>query len=173
MDPRAETYLRLLAEARLRRAVTAPHRIHLDQDFAIGGMPPREEGIYKVAAAARALELVGAVRPMPGIHARLLASGLTEVVDALETVGALTPDSPVTAGVAALCQRCGFDVGPVLATRAAAAHIPTSRHSLVLTDGYTPWPDTAPAGMKVVVGLLGSHAPEAPAWARTVRIRPE
>jgi len=41
---------------------------------------------------------------------------------------------------------------------------------IVLTDGYTPWPEKAPRGVTVIVALIGKHAPEAPAWARSVRI---
>src|SRR5205085_9833975 len=44
---------------------------------------------------------------------------------------------------------------------------------VVLTDGYTPWPPVAPKGTRVVVGLLGDHAPSPPRWARTVRIPDE
>ena len=52
---------------------------------------------------------------------------------------------------------------------------------VVLTDGLTPWPDDAPRGVRVIVGLLcangdepsrfrpfGAHYP--PSWARIVRI---
>jgi hypothetical protein len=45
---------------------------------------------------------------------------------------------------------------------------------IVLTDGYTPWPERRPRGIRVVVGLLAERggpprwAP--PAWARTVAI---
>jgi hypothetical protein len=42
----------------------------------------------------------------------------------------------------------------------------------VLTDGYTPWPAAAPKGMRVVVGLLGEGAPDAPPWTRSVRVEP-
>lgn len=41
---------------------------------------------------------------------------------------------------------------------------------IVLTDGYTPWPPEAPAGVKVIVGLIGAGDMPAPAWARTVKI---
>jgi hypothetical protein len=41
---------------------------------------------------------------------------------------------------------------------------------VVLTDGETPWPSGPPRGAVVVVGLIGSRAPAAPAWARSVRI---
>ena len=41
-----------------------------------------------------------------------------------------------------------------------------------LTDGDTPWPAAAPKGMRVVVGLLGEGAPDAPPWTRSVRVEP-
>ncbi len=41
---------------------------------------------------------------------------------------------------------------------------------VVLTDGLTPWPDDPPRGMRVVVALLGDNAPDAPSWARSVRV---
>lgn len=45
---------------------------------------------------------------------------------------------------------------------------------IVLTDGFTPWPEQPPAGIRVVVGLLveGARPPgwAPPAWARTVVI---
>jgi hypothetical protein len=44
---------------------------------------------------------------------------------------------------------------------------------VVVTDGFTPWPDQPPPGSHVVVALLGGSllgdvAPRPPAWARTV-----
>ena len=42
--------------------------------------------------------------------------------------------------------------------------------TVVLTDGHTPWPGLPPKGMRVVVALLGDAAPDAPVWARTVRV---
>ena len=53
---------------------------------------------------------------------------------------------------------------------AACSLRPRPAVTVVLTDGYTPWPAAAPKGMRVVVGLLGSGAPEAPGWARSVRV---
>jgi predicted metal-dependent peptidase len=55
---------------------------------------------------------------------------------------------------------------------AAAALRPRPAVTVVLTDGYTPWPAAAPKGMRVVVGLLGAQAPDAPPWARSVRVEP-
>jgi len=40
---------------------------------------------------------------------------------------------------------------------------------IVLTDGATPWPEKPPRA-RVVVGLIGEGAPEAPGWARSIRI---
>jgi len=42
----------------------------------------------------------------------------------------------------------------------------------VLTDGYTPWPEQPPPGVRVVVGLLaqGGELRSAPSWARVVPI---
>jgi hypothetical protein len=57
---------------------------------------------------------------------------------------------------------------------AAAALRPRPTVVIVLTDGYTPWPDRPPPGIRVVVGLLSEGAESAewppPAWARTVTI---
>jgi predicted metal-dependent peptidase len=62
----------------------------------------------------------------------------------------------------------GTDMGAGIA--AAAALRPRPAITVVLTDGYTPWPDGPPRGMRVVIGLLGDDAPDAPGWARAVRV---
>ena len=64
----------------------------------------------------------------------------------------------------------GTDMGAGLA--AAVALRPRPAITVVLTDGYTPWPAAAPKGTRVVIGLLGAGAPDAPAWARAVRVDP-
>ncbi|GLZ15479.1 hypothetical protein Acsp04_57140 [Actinomadura sp. NBRC 104425] len=40
---------------------------------------------------------------------------------------------------------------------------------IVLTDGFTPWPDE-PAACRLIAVLIGGSAPEPPPWAETVRI---
>jgi hypothetical protein len=53
---------------------------------------------------------------------------------------------------------------------AASVLRPRPAITVVLTDGFTPWPAGPPRGMRVLIGLLGSRAPDAPGWARAVRI---
>lgn len=52
--------------------------------------------------------------------------------------------------------------------------VPRPSVVVVLTDGYTPWPERPPRGLRLVVGLLreGPAAPEwaPPGWARVVEI---
>jgi predicted metal-dependent peptidase len=62
----------------------------------------------------------------------------------------------------------GTDMGAGI--QAATRLRPRPAITVVLTDGYTPWPVEQPRGMRVVVGLLGDRAPDAPCWTRTVRI---
>ena len=63
----------------------------------------------------------------------------------------------------------GTNMGAGIA--AAYALRPRPAVTVVLTDGYTPWPELPPKGMRVVAGLLGHDSPEAPGWARSVRVR--
>lgn len=65
----------------------------------------------------------------------------------------------------------GTDMGAGIA--AAAARRPRPDVIVVLTDGYTPWPDQAPPGIRVVIGLiqtLPEDSPDTPPWATEVRI---
>lgn len=57
----AELHVRLLAEAQLRRASTAPRYLWLDEDFRLGGTPPEEEGLLRIKAVLNALHRVGAI----------------------------------------------------------------------------------------------------------------
>jgi predicted metal-dependent peptidase len=40
---------------------------------------------------------------------------------------------------------------------------------IVLTDGYTPWPDEVPS-CRIVAALIGDGAPQPPHWVETVRV---
>jgi predicted metal-dependent peptidase len=46
---------------------------------------------------------------------------------------------------------------------------PRPEVAIVITDGYTPWPDRPPRNMSVIVVLVG-EGPDAPSWARALRI---
>ncbi len=67
----------------------------------------------------------------------------------------------------------GTDMGVGLAV--AAEQRPVPQVVVVLTDGFTPWPDKQPSNVTVLVGLLetadeSSIPPPPPSWCRTVHI---
>jgi predicted metal-dependent peptidase len=69
----------------------------------------------------------------------------------------------------------GTDMGAGIT--AAAKLRPPPSVIVVLTDGFTPWPQQPPKTGRVVVGLLEQHTNPSqhfspPAWARTIRIEP-
>ncbi len=114
----------------------------------------------------------------------LLAAALAEVEGLLRALGmarqvrVLACDTAVGAAQRVSSARQvelvgggGTDMGAGIA--AAAALRPRPAITVVLTDGYTPWPAAAPKGTRVVIGLLGPGAPDAPAWARAVRVDPD
>jgi predicted metal-dependent peptidase len=114
----------------------------------------------------------------------LLAAALAEVDGVLRALGmarqvrVLACDTAVaaaqrvsTARQVQLTGGGGTDMATGIA--AAAALRPRPAVTVVLTDGYTPWPPQAPKGTRVVVGLLGLDAPPAPQWARSVRVEPD
>ncbi|MBL7501019.1 hypothetical protein I6A84_26195 [Frankia sp. CNm7] len=121
------------------------------------------------------------------MHEGLLARALAEIDGILGRAGlradgvrVLAVDTTVhtlrrvsRAGQVHLAGGGGTDMGAGIA--AAAALRPRPSTVIVLTDGYTPWPDRPPPGTRVVVGLLrddahggGQEIP--PSWARTVVI---
>jgi predicted metal-dependent peptidase len=111
----------------------------------------------------------------------LLAAALAEVEGLLRAVGlarrlrVLACDTAVaparrisSARQVELVGGGGTDMGAGIA--AADLLRPRPAITVVLTDGFTPWPELPPRGMRVVVGLLGEDAPNAPDWARAVRV---
>lgn len=120
------------------------------------------------------------------MHERLLARALAEVEAVLARGGlrqaqvrVLAVDTDVhtalrvsRAAQVRLAGGGGTDMGAGIA--AAAALRPRPSIVIVLTDGYTPWPERPPRGIRVVVGLLADamYAPQwsPPHWARTVVI---
>ena len=111
----------------------------------------------------------------------LLAAALAEVEGLLRSLGmarqvrvlacdtAVGPVRRVTsARQVELVGGGGTDMGAGIG--AAAALRPRPALTVVLTDGFTPWPDRPPRGTRVVVALLGDEAPDGPDWARAVRV---
>ncbi|MFI6762816.1 VWA-like domain-containing protein [Micromonospora sp. NPDC050417] len=41
---------------------------------------------------------------------------------------------------------------------------------VVLTDGYTPWPETPLVATRVIAGLIGENPPEPPPWITTIHV---
>jgi len=143
------------------------------------------------AAAVSGVVLPALRRPMPELAVvcdtsgsmteSLLAAALAEVEGLLRALGlarqvrvlacdtAVAPAQRVTsARQVQLVGGGGTNMGAGIA--AAVALRPRPAVTVVLTDGYTPWPAAAPKGTRVVVGLLGPGAPAAPPWARAVRV---
>jgi predicted metal-dependent peptidase len=157
---------------------------------------------YSYARPSRRAHLSPAVilptlrRPVPDVavvcdtsgsmHERLLARALAEIEAVLTRAGlrqaqirVLAVDTDVhairrvsRAAQVQLAGGGGTDMGSGI--ERAAALRPRPSVVIVLTDGYTPWPDQPPPGIRVIVGLLteGVRAPgwTPPGWARTVVI---
>lgn len=110
----------------------------------------------------------------------LLGQALAEVAGVLKATGMRQGISVLAVDTEAHVARRVFDARQVHlaggggtdmgAGLAAAVNLrPRPQVVVILTDGYTPWPETAPRGVKVIVGLLGGGT--APQWAKAVEIK--
>lgn len=152
--------------------------------------PSRRRGV------SRRVILPSLYRPLPEVaivcdtsgsmHDELLARALAEVEGILTKAGlrrkqvsVLSVDTAVhaarrvtRASQVQLVGGGGTDMGAGI--QAAVRMRPKPSTVVVLTDGFTPWPDTPPKGTRVVVGLLtqgwGRPSWSVPAWARAVII---
>ena len=112
-------------------------------------------------------DLLGAA--LAEVEGLLRALGMARQVRVLACDTAVGPAQRVnSARQVELVGGGGTDMGTGIA--AAVALRPRPAVTVVLTDGYTPWPPQAPKGTRVVIALLGPAAPAAPAWARSVRV---
>ena len=112
-------------------------------------------------------ELLGMV--LAEVEGLLRALGMTRQLRVLACDTAAAPARRVSsARQVSLVGGGGTNMGAGIA--AAYALRPRPAVTVVLTDGYTPWPGLPPKGMRVVAGLIGDDAPEAPGWARSVRV---
>jgi predicted metal-dependent peptidase len=111
---------------------------------------------------------------------RMLGQALAEVGGVLRSLGVARRDLRVLCcdaqayksqpvrdlGRVELTGGGGTDVG--VGIRAAVEGRPAPDLVLVLTDGFTPWPEP-PRGVRVIVGLMDDRG-KTPEWARTVLI---
>ncbi|HTU75410.1 MAG TPA: VWA-like domain-containing protein [Trebonia sp.] len=110
--------------------------------------------------------LAAALREVEGL---LSALGLARQLRVLACDTAVAPVQRVSsARQVQLTGGGGTDMGAGIA--AAYALRPRPAVAVVLTDGYTPWPGRPPKGMRVIAGLLGDNARDAPGWVRTIRV---
>ena len=165
------------------------HRARGRADFTFARRSRRSSGSVDVI-------LPGTFRPAPELAVVVdtsgsmtqddLGSALAEVDGILGRTGLAARRVPVLAcdaevGARTLAARGadvvlsgggGTDMGVGIA--AAAQLRPRPQVIVVLTDGGTPWPTSAPQGISVVVGLIGPDARDScdsvPHWARTVVI---
>jgi predicted metal-dependent peptidase len=172
---------RRLLTAELRKAVSV----------ALGAVDYSYRRPSRRATVAGPVVLPALRRPLPNVAVvcdtsgsmteDLLAAALAEVEGLLRAIGLARQLRVIACDAAASAARRvssvrqveltgggGTDMGAGIT--AASELRPRPSVTVVLTDGYTPWPDREPKGMRVVIGLLGDEAPDAPAWARSVRI---
>ncbi|GAA0449790.1 hypothetical protein Ade02nite_58860 [Paractinoplanes deccanensis] len=143
-------------------------------------------------AAVRGVVLPSLRRPMPRVAVVVDTSGsmgdeqlravLAEVAGVLRAVGighnrvaVLSCDADVhavrqvaTVGEVTLEGGGGTDMRVGIERALQARQRP--QIVIVLTDGLTPWPPTAPSAARVVAGLVGDEAPSPPPWIETIRI---
>jgi predicted metal-dependent peptidase len=172
---------RVLLAAELRRAV-AEVAGAVDYSYRRPSRRSAVAGQVVLPALRRPVPEVAVVCDTSGsMTADLLALVLAEVEGLLRTLGlarqvrilacdtAVGPAQRVSsARQVQLIGGGGTDMRAGIA--AAAALRPRPAVTVVLTDGYTPWPAEQPKGMRIVVGLIGPRAREAPPWARAVRV---
>ncbi len=164
---------------------------------AVGWVNGRTDHTYsrpsRRQSASPSVVLPGTRRPLPSVAMvvdtsasvddRLLGRALGEVEGALRSLGVhgqgvtvISCDAAVqTSGRVRRARdvRLGGGGGTDLRVGLSAATDLRPRPDLVVvfTDGYTPWPETPPAGAAVVTALLGrdrSALPPTPGWATRV-----
>jgi predicted metal-dependent peptidase len=113
---------------------------------------------------------------------KLLGRALSEVEAIVRTLGLAQRGLPVlvcdaavhvvqrVAAASRLELRGGGGTNMGQGLEAAGQLKPRPSVVVVLTDGFTPWPSTAPRGLRVVIGLLRQGGRRPPDWARVVSI---
>jgi predicted metal-dependent peptidase len=156
------TYRRPARRARTSPGVVIPSMYRPVPDIAI---VCDTSGSMREELLARALAEIEALLTKAGLRtARVRVLAVDTAVHAVRRVSRAREVHLAGGG--------GTDMGAGIA--AATALRPRPSIVIVLTDGFTPWPDRPPPGIRVIVGLLAEHRLplewSPPAWARTVRI---
>ncbi|MDA8319439.1 MAG: VWA-like domain-containing protein [Actinomycetota bacterium] len=149
-------------------------RAHLHQDLIIPALRRPVPDVAIVCDTSGSMDERLLARALAEIDAMLARAGLRQ-----GQVRVLAVDTAVhairrarRAADVVLAGGGGTNMGAGIA--AAAALRPRPSLIIVLTDGYTPWPQRPPPGVRVVVGLLATgFGPDGwtpPPWARTVVI---
>jgi predicted metal-dependent peptidase len=143
------------------------------------------------SAAMRGVVLPRLRRPVPRVAIVLdtsgsmddtrIAAALGEVTGVLRAVGVggnrvqvLACDAAVhvarrVASVGEITLAGGGGTDMRVGIDAAMETAPKPDFVIVLTDGYTPWPERAPAATRVIAGVIGD-GPTPPPWITTIRI---
>lgn len=160
--------------------------------WAAGAMDYTYRRPSRRSAALRGVVLPSLRRPLPRVAVVIDTSGsmgddelgaaLGEVTGVLREVGVrgnrvtvLACDADVhsvsrvtSADQVTLGGGGGTDMRVGIAAALAARDRPNI--VVVLTDGFTPWPDEAPS-CRLVAALIGENAPQPPQWVETVRVK--
>lgn len=159
--------------------------------WAAGAMDYTYRRPSRRSAALRGVILPSLRRPLPRVAVVIDTSGsmgddelgtaLGEVTGVLREVGvrgnrvtvlACDADVHAVSRVTSADQvELGGGGGTDMRVGIAAALAARDRPNIVvvLTDGFTPWPDEAPS-CRLVAALIGANAPQPPRWVETVRV---
>jgi len=111
----------------------------------------------------------------------MLSSALGEIAGILQAAGQRDGVTVLSVDAAVHASRRVFDPGQVqllggggtdmgVGLAAAARLVPRPDVAIVLTDGFTPWPECCPRKMRTVVALT-HPAGNTPAWAKTILLK--
>ncbi|WP_114905822.1 DUF2201 family putative metallopeptidase [Ornithinimicrobium murale] len=127
---------------------------------------PTIAAVIDTSGSMSPADLAAALSEVAGITKSTRSRGLSVVsVDTQATV----MDNITNAKQVELSGGGGTDMRVGIA--AAQKHRSSPDVIVVLTDGFTPWPDS-PTPQRVIAALIGEGAPTPPAWITTVQVTP-
>ena len=153
------SYRRLSRRARAVPGVVLPAMVKSPVDVAI---------VIDTSGSVRKADLGDALRETRAIAARVSSTGGSVQVLACDAVVTRVPEGPA----AAMALAGGGGTNMAAGIEAALDGPKPPQAVVVLTDGFTPWPDVEPA-VPVIIGLIGRRRnKETPSWATTIEIEP-